>query len=103
MRKLHLHVASEINDGIEELWVTSESMVIRLSISVETGRIRTFSCKLDSDVVAEAGESRNRKNNTVYPMLHIFTTKDEHLVGSRYYIEKGNDGWLIDCTDEAIG
>lgn len=89
-------MTSKIADGLEEVWVTSESIVIHLTIQLDSGVLRGFSCRLDSDVVAEFGELRNALSKEAYPMLYVFTVVDGHEVGSRYFIHKRNNQWTIE-------
>lgn len=96
MHQEELHVSAEIKDGIEELWVTSETTVIHLSIHVDTGEVRGFSCRLGPGMVAEMGGNRDVKTGHCYPGLFIFTEDGEHRVTSRKYVSKRHGGWIIE-------
>lgn len=96
MQELVLHVASEIVDGIETLWVTSDSTVINLDIDVSTGVVRRFSCRLGPGVVAEMGETRDVISGHVYPSLCIFTEDENHNASRQQFCTKGDDGWSIE-------
>lgn len=96
MRELKLHVASKIVDGTEELWVTSDSSVIHLSIEVATGIVRSFSCRLGPGVVAEMGEARSALSCEVYPMLCIFTEDENHQSSPQQFCRKYGTEWLIE-------
>lgn len=96
MHDLKLHVASEIVDGTEELWVTSDSTVIHLSIEVHSGIVRGFSCRLGPGVVAEMGEARSDLSDEVYPMLCIFTEDDHHHASRPQFCRKYGAEWLIE-------
>ncbi|RYZ65302.1 MAG: hypothetical protein EOP09_14485 [Proteobacteria bacterium] len=96
MKELKLHVASEIVDGTEELWVSSDSTVIHLSIEVGTGIVRGFSCRLGPGVVAEMGETRNVVPGHVYPSLCIFTEDANHNASRQQFCTKVDDEWSIE-------
>lgn len=96
MHELKLHVASEIVDGTEELWVTSDSTVIHLSIEVRTGIVRGFSCRLGPGVVAEMGEVRSALSDELYPMLCIFTEDGNHHASPQQFCRKYGTEWLIE-------
>jgi hypothetical protein len=96
MHDLKLHVASEIVNGTEELWVTSDSTVIHLSIEVRTGIVRGFSCRLGSGVVAEMGEARSALSTEVYPTLCIFTEDANHHVSQQQFCRKHGSEWFIE-------
>ena len=90
-----LHVASEIVDGIESLWVTSESTIIHLSIEVATGRVINFSCRLGAGIVAEMGESRNAISDERYPSLCIFSEDENHNSSPQQFCQKHGTEWHI--------
>jgi hypothetical protein len=96
MRDLKLHVASEIVDGTENLWVTSDSTVILVTIDVSAGRVRGFSCRLGPGVVAEMGEVRSPLSAEVYPMLCIFMEDDNHHASPQQFCRKYGDEWVIE-------
>ena len=96
MEEPKLHVASEIVEGIEELWVTSDSTVIHLSIDVGTGVVRSFSCRLGPGVVAEMGETRDVVSGHAYPSLCIFTEDENHNASRQQFCTKGDDEWSIE-------
>ena len=96
MHEMNLHVASEIVDGTEELWVTSDSTVIHLSIEVGTGIVRGFSCRLGPGVVAEMGEARSALSDEVYPMLCIFTEDENHHASPQQFCRKYGAEWLVE-------
>jgi hypothetical protein len=96
MKELKLHAESEIVDGIENLWVTSDSTMILLSIEVGTGIVKGFSCRLGDGVVAEMGETRNVVSGHVYPSLCIFTEDENHNASRQQFCSKGDDGWSIE-------
>lgn len=96
MPDLKLHVASEIVDGTETLWVTSDSTVILLTIEVITGKVRGFSCRLGAGVVAEMGEARSALSPRVYPMLCIFTEDENHHASSQQFCRKYGAEWLVE-------
>lgn len=96
MPREELHVIAEIKDGIEELWVTSETAVIHLSIVVDTGEVRNFSCRLAPGMVAEMGPSRDVKTGDRCPSLFIFTEDGDHQVTSRKYVAKRNGEWCVE-------
>ena len=96
MQEMKLHVASEIVDGTEDLWVTSDSTVIHLSIEVGTGIVRGFSCRLGPGVVAEMGEARSALSKEVYPMLCIFTEDENHHASPQQFCRKYGAEWLIE-------
>ena len=96
MHDLKLHIASEIVDGTEELWVTSDSTVIHLSIEVRTGIVRGFSCRLGPGVVAEMGESRSAISAEVYPTLCIFTEDENHHASPQKFCRKHGTEWVIE-------
>jgi hypothetical protein len=96
MRELDLHLASEIVDEIEELWVTSDSTVIHLSIDVSQGVLRGFSCRLGPGVVAEMGQSHNVRSGAVYPSLSVFVEDENRDISSRWYCFKRGDEWFVE-------
>jgi hypothetical protein len=96
MRQLKLHVASEIDDGTETLWVTSDSTVILLTIDVSTGKLRGFSCRLGPGVVAEMGEARSAQSPEVYPSLCIFTEDENHQASPQQFCRKYGSEWIIE-------
>jgi hypothetical protein len=96
MRELKLHVASEIVDGTETLWVTSDSTVILLTIDVSTGKVQGFSCRLGPGVVAEMGEARCALSPEVYPMLCIFTEDENHHASPQQFCRKFGAEWVIE-------
>ncbi len=96
MQELKLHVASEIVDGTEDLWVTSDSTVIHLSIDVRTGTLRGFSCRLGPGVVAEMGETRSALSDEVYPALCIFTEDENHHASPQQFCRKYGTEWFIE-------
>ena len=96
MQELKLHVASEIVDGTETLWVTSDSTVILVTIEVSTGRVRGFSCRLGPGVVAEMGEARSALSSKVYPMLCIFAEDENHHASPQQFCRKYGTEWLIE-------
>ena len=96
MQEMKLHVASEIVDGTEEVWVTSDSTVIHLSIEVGTSIVRGFSCRLGPGVVAEMGEARSALSKEVYPMLCIFTEDENHHATPLQFCRKYGDEWLVE-------
>jgi hypothetical protein len=96
MKELKLHVSSEIVDGIENLWVTSDSTVILINIEVSTGIVQGFSCRLGPGVVAEMGETRNVVSGHVYPGLCIFTEDENNNASRQQFCTKGDDGWSIE-------
>lgn len=93
---MNLHVESEVVDGIEELWLTSDSTVIHLSIDVNQGVLRGFSCRLGPGVVVEMGHSRDSRSEHVYPMFCIFAEDENHGVSSRLYCIKRDHEWVIE-------
>jgi hypothetical protein len=93
---MDLHVASEIVDGIEELWLTSDSTVIHLSIDVSQGVLRGFSCRLGPGVVVEMGQCRDSRSGCVYPTFCIFVEGGNHDVSSRQYCIKRGNEWFIE-------
>ncbi len=90
-----LHITAEIKDGIEELWVTSETSRILLRIAIATGEVRNFSCKLAAGRVAEMGPARDVKTGHLYPSLHIYTEDADHNVTLRKDIGKRQGEWFI--------
>ena len=98
MQELKLHIASEIVDGTENLWVTSDSTVILLNIEVSTGKVRGFSCRLGPGVVAEMGENRNVLTGHVYPSLCIFTEDENHRASPQQFCDKRGDTWFLEST-----
>jgi hypothetical protein len=96
MKELKLHVSSEIVDGIENLWVTSDSTVILINIEVSTGIVQGFSCRLGPGVVAEMGEARSALSDEVYPMLCIFTEDENHHASPQQFCRKYGAEWLIE-------
>ena len=96
MHELKLHVASQTVDGIEELWVTSDSTVIHLSIAVKTGTLRGFSCRLGPGVVAEMGEARSALSNEMYTMLCIFTEDENQHASPQQFCRKYGAEWVIE-------
>ena len=96
MQELKLHVASEIIDGVEDLWVTSDSTVIHLRIDAGRGILRGFSCRLGPGVVVEMGEARSALSSEVYPMLCIFTEDDNHHASPQQFCRKHGDEWFIE-------
>lgn len=93
---MDLHVASEVVDGIEELWLTSDSTVIHLSIDVAQGVLRGFSCRLGPGVVVEMGHSRDSRSGRVYPSFCTFVEEGNHDVSPRRYYFKRGDEWVIE-------
>lgn len=96
MQELKLQVSSEIVDGIEELWVTSDLTVIHMSIDVSNGVLRNFSCRLGSGVVAEMGEVRSALSGHVYPSLWIFIEDENHNTSHRQLCIKRGNEWVIE-------
>ena len=91
MSKLDLHIISEIKDGLEEVWVTSEVTAIHMTIDINSRSVTGFSCRLEPSVVAEMGQSGDD-----YPMLCVFTESSDHKVGSRLYCKKQGRDWIIE-------
>ena len=91
MRGLELHVIAEIKDGFEEVWITSETTVIHISIDIASRSVTGFSCRLGPSVVAEMGQSGDD-----YPSFCIFTESSDHKVGSRLYCKKQGGDWVIE-------
>jgi hypothetical protein len=91
-----LHIASDICDRIENLWVTNESTVIHLSIEVSTGRVINFSCRLGAGIVAEMGEARNSMTDERYPMLCIFSEDEDHNSSPQQFCRKYGSEWQIE-------
>lgn len=91
-----LHVASEIVDGLESLWVSSESTVIHLSIEVESGRVIDFSCRLGTGIVAEMGEVINALSGERYPSLCIFAEDENHNSSPQQFCQKHDGVWHIE-------
>jgi hypothetical protein len=96
MQKLKLHISSEIVDGTENLWVTSDSTVILLTIDVSTGKVLGFSCRLGPGVVVEMGDARSALSADVYPTLCIFTEDENHHASPQQFCRKYGSEWLIE-------
>ena len=90
-----LHVASEIVDGFENIWVTSESTIIHLRIEVATGRVTRFSCRLGAGIVVEMGEARNAILAEKYPMLCICSEDENHSSSPQQFCKKHGTEWHI--------
>jgi hypothetical protein len=93
---LKLHTISKIDNGIEELWVTSEcSVVIHLSIDVSTGRVSGFSCRLGPGIVADMGTTTDASTNMTYPMLCIFAEYEKGTSPLQFCRKRGTQ-WVIE-------
>ena len=95
MEEPKLHISSATENGIEELWVTSDSTTILLTIEVETGRTTGFMCRLGPGIVAEMGGSHEAGSSITYPSLCIYRENEQNEATRQQFIRKIQGEWCI--------
>ena len=99
MRDLELHISSKVEDGKEEVWVTSNTVIVLLIVDLESHALRGFSCRLDTGIVAELGESNNVVSGEKWPVLCIFVEEDGRVASPRYFCQKRGGKWSIGASE----
>lgn len=101
MIDLELHVASNIEEGTEEVWVTSGTVgavVVLLIVDLESHALRGFSCRLQTGVVAELGETKDVVSGEGWPSLCIFAEEAGRVASLRYYCSKRGGKWSVEAS-----
>lgn len=99
MRSLNLHISSKVDGGKEEIWVTSDTVVVLLIVDLESHALRGFSCRLQTGIVAELGESNNVVSGERWPSLCIFVEEDGRVASPRYFCQKRGGKWSIETSE----
>lgn len=83
------------------MWVTSgtvKAVVILLIVDLESHALRGFSCRLQTGIVAELGETKDVVSGERWPSLCIFAEEDGRVASPRYFCDKRGGKWSIEAS-----